>query len=171
MSTPAIRGMSVLQSKALNPISLWLALTRFQSWVFLVNNISFAFSNDDLAIFCSSFNTTFYFHVVLPLSSGGLYCSSLMSICNSTFGHIVLAYLNGNFVTWKDTNVESSHFPADICEYFMSVFKLDFEPCVRQGFNNFRFERYFFFFCHSYTAYAPLGFLDKPPVLFFTDES
>ena len=46
-----------------------LALTRFQSWVFLVNDVSFAFSDDDLAIFRSSFNTTFYFHCFSLLSS------------------------------------------------------------------------------------------------------
>jgi hypothetical protein len=39
-----------------------LALTSFQSWVLLVNNVAFAFAYNDLAILRSSFNTTLYFH-------------------------------------------------------------------------------------------------------------
>ena len=66
MSTPAIRGIYVLQSRG---VLKDLALTSFQSWVFLVNDVSFAFSYDDLAIFRSSFNTAFYFHFILPLNS------------------------------------------------------------------------------------------------------
>ena len=68
MSTPAIRGIFLLR------VGFYLTLPSLKSRVFLIDDISLAFSNDDLAIFCTSFNAAFYFHSFNLLVPKGNQC-------------------------------------------------------------------------------------------------
>ena len=73
-------------------------------------------------------------HKELPYPSAN---TLRFAIRDSALSKIVRGQLNGNAVTWYETNVMFSHFPSNMSYYLVAVFELNFELGTWQGFHNY----------------------------------
>ena len=76
--------------------------------------------------------------------------SSLLAECDSALGHVVWTHFNRDSVAWKNSDEELPHFAADIGQNFVAVLKFDSKHRIGQGFGDFGFEGYLFFFSHFF---------------------
>ena len=71
-----------------------------------------------------------------------------MAIRDSTLGQVVGTHFDGHPITWKDSDEELSHLPADVCEKLLAVFETHLEAGVGECLHDFRVECDFVLFGH-----------------------
>ena len=125
-----------------------LALPLLETGVLLVDNIKLPLSPHDLAIGAALLNGCTNFHDELFVFFIGIMQSAsprvMMSYLSFLFiseydpssCQVVGAHLYPNLIPRQDPYVIHPHFPRDGGQYFMTIFQLNLEHRIGQGFQN-----------------------------------
>jgi hypothetical protein len=72
-------------------------------------------------------------------------CSLFVSVGDPTSGEVVRGEFNLDAVARQDSDVMHAHLSGDVGQHLVAIFKLDFEHCIRERFNNrsFKHDRVF----------------------------
>ncbi len=121
-----------------------LTLSLLQPRILLVDDVTLALADHDLAIRGFTSNTAFDFHAITRSS-----CMPSLSVDNSAFRHVIGAQLDLDLVPWKNPDVELSHPTADVGKDLLPILQLDFESSIWQRLGHNGIQGDLFFFGHA----------------------
>ena len=110
-----------------------LSLTLFKTGILFVDNKQLAFSSHDLAINAAFLDGRSNFHDNLFSKLDSLFVPE----DDPSTGQIIRAHFHTNFIAWQNPDVVHPHLTRNGCQYFMAVFQLYPEHCVRKCFQNY----------------------------------